>query len=107
MAGFPRLPVQPEPSVPVTDAFWHIANFFAPALALGGLAAAATRLLWRRDLVGVSVARLWLWAAAAAALASIAGLVLFGHDGKMLSYGAMVAASAGALWWRGFCRPGR
>ena len=93
--------------MPATDAFWHIVNFFAPALVLGGLAAAATRWLWRRELSGVSVARLWLWAGAAAALASIAGLVLFGHDGKMLTYGAMVVASAGALWWRGFCRPGR
>ncbi len=93
--------------MPATDAFWHIANFFAPALVLGGLAAAATRWLWRRDLAGVAVIQLWLWAAAAAAAASTLGLVLFQHDGKMLTYGAMVVASAGALWWRGFHRPRR
>ena len=89
------------------DAFWHIANFFAPALVLGGLAAAATRWLWRRDLAGVSALRLWLWAGIAAAAASMVGLLAFGHDGKMLTYGAMVVASAAALWWRGFWRPGR
>ncbi len=90
-----------------TDAFWHIANFFAPAFGLGGLAAAATRWLWRRELGGVGTLRLWLWAGLAAAGASILGLIVFGHDGKMLTYGAMVAASATALWWRAFRTPGR
>ena len=89
-----------------TDAFWHIANFFAPAVVLGGLAAASTRWLWRRELAGVSMTRLWLCASVAAALASIIGLVVFGHDGKMLTYGAMVVAAATALWWRGFRRAG-
>ncbi len=84
-----------------TDAFWHIANFFAPALALGGIAAAATRWLWRRELAGVSALRLWLWSGGAAATVSTVGLMAFGHDGKMLTYGAMVVASAIALWWRG------
>jgi hypothetical protein len=84
-----------------TDAFWHITNFFAPALIVGGCAALLTRLVWRRELGSRSVWRLWAWASGACALASIAGLVMFARDGKMATYAAMVAACAAALWWAG------
>jgi peptidoglycan/LPS O-acetylase OafA/YrhL len=84
-----------------TDAFWHITNFFAPALVVGGIAAVLARLVWRRELRARSVWRLWAWAGGASALASIAGLVVFEHDGKMATYGAMVVACAAALWWAG------
>ena len=90
-----------------TDAFWHLVNFFAPAVCLGGLAAAAVRVLWRRELSGTSLWRLWGWSTAAAALASIGGLLVFQHDGKMATYAAMVLASAIGLWWSGFARTGR
>ena len=82
------------------DAFWHITNFFAPALVVGGCAAALTRLVWRRQL-GCSVWRLWAWASGACAVVSIAGLFVFAHDGKMSTYAAMVVACAFALWWAG------
>ena len=39
-------------------------------------------------------------------LATVAGLVLFGRDGKMATYAGMVCACALTLWWRGF-GPGR
>lgn len=91
----------------VTDALWHIVNFFVPALALGGMAALATRWLWRRELAGVSVWRLWAWASGAAAMVSVGGLLTFQHDGKMATYAAMVVASALALWWSAFLRAGR
>jgi hypothetical protein len=84
-----------------TDAFWHITNFFAPALVVGGCAAALTRLVWRRELGSGSFWRLWAWASAACAVVSIAGLVVFAHDGKMATYAAMVVACAAALWWAG------
>ena len=90
-----------------TDAFWHISNFFAPALVVGGFAAAMTLLLWRRELGSGGFFRLWAWASGVAALASVAGLVAFGHDGKMATYAAMVVACAGALWWAGFRDRGR
>ena len=32
------------------------------------------------------------------------GLVLGGRDGRMATYGAMVAVAALTLWWRGFVR---
>ena len=84
------------------DAFWHLTNFFAPALFLGAFAAALTKAIWRRELAGVRFGRLWRWASGAAALASIAGVVVFGQDGRMATYGAMVVASAAALWWAAF-----
>ena len=86
------------------DAFWHLTNFFAPPLVLGAIAAAATRLIWRRELGGTGVLRLWAWASGAAAAAAVAGLVIFERDGRMATYAAMVLACAAALWWAGFRR---
>ncbi|MBP6903215.1 MAG: hypothetical protein KBC73_24210 [Burkholderiaceae bacterium] len=83
------------------DAVWHLLNLFAPAVGLGVIAATLTKLLWRRPLAGVAWRRLAGWASAASALALLAGLVLSGRDGKMLTYAAMVLACAGALWWAG------
>jgi len=88
------------------DAFWHVANFFAPAVVTGLLAAAGAKLLWRRALAGVGVSRLAGWAGGAMALALLGGLVIFGHDGKMATYSAMVVACAAALWWAGFRKHG-
>lgn len=89
------------------DVFWHIANFFAPAVVLGGFAGLATRLIWRRELANATLWQLWAWASGAAALASIGGLVVFQHDGKVATYAAMVLASAAGLWWAAFGRSGR
>jgi len=88
------------------DAFWHLTNLFLPALALGSLAAALAKLLWRRDLGGVSWRRLAGSAAAAGAVVTLAGLVLTGRDGRIVTYAVMVAACAITLWWQGF-GPGR
>ncbi len=90
-----------------SDTFWHIANFFAPALFVGLLAAAMAKAIWRRELAGVGWLRLAAWAGAAMAAVSIAGLVVFEHDGKMVTYAAMLLACAAALWWAGFRRGGR
>jgi hypothetical protein len=88
------------------DAFWHVLGLFLPALATGVIAAAAAKwLFWRSELQRVPWQRLATWACAAGSLALLGGLVLFGRDGRMASYGAMVAASALALWWAGFVRP--
>jgi hypothetical protein len=84
------------------DAFWHVLNFFGPAIGVGLLSAALAKLLWRRELKAASWLRLAAWAAGAGALASIASLVLLGRDGKMLGYGAVLLACTLALWWVGF-----
>jgi len=86
------------------DGLWHLLNFFAPAIGLALLAASLAKLSWRQQLAAVSWRRLFLWSAAAGALALAAGLVAFGRDGKMATYGALVMANALALWWVGFVR---
>ena len=88
------------------DAFWHLANLFVPALGLGAIAAALAKLLWRRELAARPWRRLAWPAALAAAVMTAAGLLLFGRDGKMATYVAMVAACAFMLWWQGW-GPGR
>lgn len=88
------------------EALNHLLGFFLPALGVGTLAAALAKGLWRGELRAVHWARLALWSGGASALASLAGLVVFGRDGTMTSYGAMVLASALALLWAGF-GPGR
>jgi hypothetical protein len=88
-------------------AFWHIANFFAPAVGIGLFAAAATKLVWRRELKGVGWLRLAAWASGSMALVSMLGLVIFEHDGKMITYAAMLIACTLALWWAGFRPLGR
>ena len=84
------------------DALWHLLNFFAPAFGVGLMTALMAKLLWRRGLKSVSLKRLAIWAVAGSALALLTGLVVFGRDGKMLTYGAMVLACALSVWWAGF-----
>ena len=86
------------------DAIWHALNFFAPALGLAALAASMTKLLWRRELAGVPWHRLAIWAAVTGMAVLIGGLVVFGRDGKMATYAALVVATALALWMAGFVR---
>lgn len=87
------------------DAFWHLLNFFMPAVGVGCLGAAAVKLLWRRETAGVAWRRLAVCGTGAGAVALLAGLVLFGRDGRMATYGLLVLAVALALWAAG-CRPG-
>jgi hypothetical protein len=86
------------------DAFWHLLNLFVPAVATGLLAAAAAKLLWRRELGAVPWRRLAVPAALAGSAVTLAGLVVFGRDGRMATYAAMVLVTALTLWWRGFLR---
>jgi hypothetical protein len=82
------------------DLFWHIANFVLPAFGVGALSAALCKACWRRELARVS----WLtlaWQAGAAGLAVlVAGLVITGHDGRMITWAGLVVACALVPWWR-------
>lgn len=82
--------------------FWHWLNFLAPALGVAAIAALLSKLVWRRELRGTSWLRLAAWAGAAGEVASVAGLLITGRDGAMVSYGAMVLCIAAALWFAGF-----
>lgn len=88
------------------DALWHLLNLFVPALALAPLAALLAKGLWRRELAAVSWQRLTVPALGVCAATTVAGLVIFGQDGRMATYAAMVVLCALTLWWRGF-GPGR
>ena len=81
---------------------WHLLNFFAPALGVACIAAALAKLLWRSALRTVAWTRLALWATVACAAVLVGGLLLFGHDGKIATYAAMVVACGVALWAAGF-----
>jgi hypothetical protein len=83
------------------DAFWHLVNFFSPALGLAAMSTGLAKLLWWRRLRPVAWSRLFGWSAAAASTVLLGGLVLLGADGRMATYGAMVLATALALAWAG------
>jgi hypothetical protein len=89
------------------DAFWHLLNFFAPALGVGLLVPLLAKLVWRRELKGVPWRRLAAWTTGLSALTWVVALVVFGRDGRMASYGALVCASALSLWWVGFAARAR
>ena len=89
------------------DAIWHLLNLFGPAAGLALITPALAKLLWRRDLKSAGWARLAFWVFGACALVTVAGLVVFGHDGKMATYAAMVGACALAVWWVGFVSKSR
>lgn len=84
------------------DAFWHLLNFFAPALGVGLFTPTMAKVLWRRGLKTASWWRLSMWATGASAISLVLGLAHFGHDGWMATYGAMLLACASTVWIVGF-----
>jgi hypothetical protein len=78
----------------------HFLNFVAPALGVAVLLGAFTLVFMQK----VAVARVW-WSQAAINVAVgvavlVAGLVLLGRDGKMLTYLALMLAMATSQWWQ-------
>jgi hypothetical protein len=86
------------------DATWHLLNFFAPALGVALITSGLAKLLWRGEMRGVAWRRLVLWTATGGALALLAGLLVFGRDGRMATYALLIVVVAVALWWAGFVR---
>jgi hypothetical protein len=83
----------------------HLLGFAAPAFFVGLLVAILARFVWRE-----ARSRGWWLTVIVNSLCGVAalaaGLVLFGVDGKMASYGALVLAVATSQWllgraWRG------
>ena len=81
------------------DAFWHIANLFAPAWGLAALLAGAIKGLWRREAKSLSWLRLWVWGAAGGTAAVLAALILLGRDGRMVGYALLVLGVAVPQWF--------
>jgi len=80
----------------------HLLNFVLPAAAVALLLVLSSRVfggLFRAK--NPMVATWWAQSAivfAANLLVLVAGLVFFGHDGKMLTYATMVAGAALCQW---------
>jgi hypothetical protein len=86
------------------DFFWHLCNLFAVSALFGALAAGGAKFFWRHALVGVAWHRLAAGVAASAMAVTVTGLLLFGRDGRMATYGLMVLAGALTLGWAGLRR---
>ena len=87
------------------DVVWHLLNFFGPAVGVGFLAPLLAKLLWRTELAATSWRSLLVWTTAAGSASLLGGLVVFGHDGRMVTYAVMVLAAATSLWWIAFASP--
>jgi len=77
----------------------HFANFVAPALVMAAL-------LWLGPRIGRGKRPVrWRPSAEMAVLAGsgvvvlVAGLIIFGRDGKMFTYAALVLAQGTLAWW--------
>jgi len=84
----------------------HLFNFLLPALWVGSLLAFVAPMLLKKARPNHSFLIQAAINSGASLLVLLAGLVIFGRDGKMLSYAAMVLACASAQWlasraWRG------
>ena len=89
------------------DTLVHLTNFFLPAVGVAVFGATLAKLVWRAELRTVRWTRLAASAGAGGSAVLLAGLVFFGRDGRMATYGAMVAAASLALMWAGFWCKGR
>jgi hypothetical protein len=86
------------------DLLWHVGNLFAVAALFGVLAAAGAKLIWRRTLAATPWWRLAAMLVVVAMAVTLAGLLVFGRDGRMATYGLMVLAGAVVLAWAGWRR---
>ena len=77
----------------------HLANFIAPAIGVAVLLWSLPR-SWPKARAGRWGARRELMALCALGVGVLlVGLVVFGRDGKMLSYTALVLAQGSLGWW--------
>jgi hypothetical protein len=78
--------------------FNHALNFLAPALWLALLFPLATRIIDKKRLAAQTFKRQFALLFVVGSACLVIGLVLFGRDGKMLTYLGLVVAVATAQW---------
>jgi hypothetical protein len=82
------------------DLLIHLLNFLAPALCVAGLMAFAAR-FFRKGMTPAASGRRHLAVNfALCAAVSLAGLLLWGRDGRMATYAVLVMAAATSQWWQ-------
>jgi hypothetical protein len=89
------------------DILNHLLNFVAPAFAVGFLLPALARLVLHRGAGAPARSAWWVQGAVnfAVGVAVLAGgLLLFGQDGRMATYAALVLACGSSQWLMGGVR---
>ena len=82
----------------ILDQFIHLANFLAPALAVGFLLALIGPFLIKKSAANNGFIVQAAINCIAGSLALIVGLWFFGRDGKMATYAALLVVSATSQW---------
>ena len=88
------------------DLFNHLLNFIAPALVAGGGVAVFSRSFMKKSTQPSAIWSKIAINSVVSVITLVAGLVVFGRDGKMLTYLALVLVVATSQWllargWRG------
>ena len=78
----------------------HLLNFVAPALVVGCLVAFASRFFIKNTAYPSVFRSQFAINSVVGAIVLWAGLVVFGRDGKMLTYLALLLAIATSQWWQ-------
>ncbi len=82
--------------------FWaaciHLANFVYPALGMAVLVSLLAHWLAPKPRRGLKLVHAMPLNAAVGIAVLVSGLVYFGNDGKMATYAALIAASAGTAF---------
>ena len=78
----------------LVDFIWHLVGFVLPALALAPAVVLIARFLGRKSPSARSLQAQLAINFAVCVAVLLAGLALTGHDGRMLTYAALVLASA-------------
>ena len=81
------------------DLFWHLAGFVAPALIVGPLLVVLSRFFWRKVPQALSVSAQAAINFAVCLAVLMVGLVVTGRDGRIVTYAALVLASAACQAW--------
>lgn len=82
------------------DLIWHLAGFLAPALFVAPLVVGLSLVLGRKRAAATGWRSRIAINLTVCVAVLVLGLVLTGQDGRMLTYGALVLASAATAWWR-------
>jgi hypothetical protein len=76
----------------------HVLNFIAPALGVAAWITLVYPLIWRHGRRWQGWKKQFVLNSLAGALMLLLGLLVFGQDGKMITYTAMVLACASSQW---------
>lgn len=83
------------------DFLWHLAGLLAPAAGVALLVSLCARVLLPDTAGAGAWTTAWVVDFLAGSAALLAGLWLFGRDGTMLAYAALVLASGTSQWLLG------